>query len=134
MENALCKLKQENRTIQDYETEFNDIIRFVPTVVNDDKEKARRFKDGLQQQYRIVLSAAGPSSFASLVEKAKKIEFELQNGSPLVMPSPHGGPSNLSNVGGNQKQDHGNGGKPNRHFVRKYKNVQPSSQSFKQKS
>ena len=51
-------------------------------VVNDDKEKARRFKDGLQQQYRIVLSAAGPSSFASLVEKAKKIEFELWNSPP----------------------------------------------------
>ena len=49
MENALSKLRQGNKTIQDYETEFNDIIRFVPTVVNNDKEKARRFKDGLEQ-------------------------------------------------------------------------------------
>jgi len=58
MENAPSKLKQGNRSIQDYETEFNDIVRFVPTVVNDDKEKARRFKDGLEQQYRVVLSPA----------------------------------------------------------------------------
>lgn len=134
MENALSKLKQGNKTIQDYETEFNDIIRFVPTVVNDDKEKARRFKDGLEQQYRVVLSAAGSCSFASLVEKAKKIEFELQNGSPLVVPSSHGGPSNFSTAGGNQKRDYGDGGKSNRRFAKKSKNMQTTSQSFKQKS
>ncbi|XP_020184919.1 uncharacterized protein [Aegilops tauschii subsp. strangulata] len=93
MENALSKLRQGNKTIQDYETEFNDIIRFVRTVANNDKEKARRFKDGLEQQYRVVLSVAGSSSFASLVENAKKIEFELQNGSPPPMvSSPPGGP------------------------------------------
>ncbi|CAM0954437.1 unnamed protein product, partial [Alopecurus aequalis] len=135
MENALSKLKQGNRTIQDYETEFNDIVRFVPTVVNDDKEKARRFKDGLEQQYRVVLSAAGSSTFASLVEKAKKIEFELQNGSPpLVIPSPHSGPNNSYTVGGNQKRDHGDGGKPHHRFGKKSKTVHAPSQSFKQKA
>ncbi|CAM0957157.1 unnamed protein product [Alopecurus aequalis] len=135
MENALSKLKQGNRTIQGYETEFNDIVRFVLTVVNDDKEKARRFKDGLEQQYRVVLSAAGSSTFASLVEKAKKIEFELQNGSPhLVTPSPQGGPTNFSTAGGNQKRDHSDGGKPHHRFEKKSKTMQSPSQSFKQKS
>ena len=75
----------------------------MPTVVNDDKEKARKFKDGLEQQYRVVLSAVGSSTFAALVEKAKKIEFELQNGSPPVTPSPQGGPRHFSTAGGNQK-------------------------------
>jgi hypothetical protein len=134
MENALSKLKQGNKSIQDYETEFNDIVRFVPKVVGDDKQKARRFKDGLEQQYRVVLSAAGSSSFASLVEKAKKIEFELQNGSPLGTSSPHGGPSNFSNSDGNQKREFGDASKSYRHFGKKPKYVQSTSQSFKAKS
>ncbi|KAM0898759.1 hypothetical protein ACQ4PT_021732 [Festuca glaucescens] len=133
MENALSKLKQGNRTIQDYETEFNDIVRFVPTVVSNDKEKARRFKDGLEQQYRVVFSAAGSSSFASLVEKAKRIEFELQNGSPPALASPQGGPSNFSTPGGNQKRDYGDGGRSNRRSGKKPKYVQSTSQNFKPK-
>jgi hypothetical protein len=81
-----------------------------------------------------VLSAAGSSSFASLVEKAKKIEFELQNGSPLGTPCPHGGPSNFSNSGGNQKREFGDASKSYRRFGKKPKNVQSTSQSFKAKS
>ena len=87
--------------------------------------RRRRFKDGLEQQYRVVLSAIGSSSFASLVENAKKIEFELQNSSPPPMIScPPGGPSNFSTAGANQKQDYGDSGKSNRRPMKKFKNVQ----------
>ncbi|KAK1384046.1 hypothetical protein POM88_021781 [Heracleum sosnowskyi] len=42
------KLKQGSMTVSQYETKFTELSRFVPTYVDTEKKKAKRFQQGLR--------------------------------------------------------------------------------------
>ena len=48
MEIKFLELKQNNKTVAEYEKEFTELSRFVPHFVDTDKKKARRFQHGLK--------------------------------------------------------------------------------------
>ena len=52
----------------DYEAGFNNLVRFVPAVAGNDREKAKRFRRGLNHEYRHVLGVNSLFDFNSVVD------------------------------------------------------------------
>ena len=50
MEQSLLTFIQGKMSVSEYETGFNNLVRFVPAVANDDREKAKRFRRGLNPE------------------------------------------------------------------------------------
>ncbi|KAK1394591.1 GRAS family transcription factor [Heracleum sosnowskyi] len=48
MELKFLELKQGSMTVPQYETRFTELSRFVPTYVDTEKKKAKRFQQGLR--------------------------------------------------------------------------------------
>ncbi|KAF0900777.1 hypothetical protein E2562_035057 [Oryza meyeriana var. granulata] len=67
-----------SKTVDQYELEFSNIVRFVPTMASDEREKARRFIRGLNAQYREVMGRKPSTVYLNVVEEARGIEVELQ--------------------------------------------------------
>ena len=75
-EQSLLTFVQGKMSVAECETGFNNLVHFVPAVANDDWEKAKRFRRGLNQEYRHVLGATGLCDFSSVVEQARGMELE----------------------------------------------------------
>ena len=43
MNDALNHIEQEHKTVDEYERDFSNIVRFVSSVASDEHEKARKF-------------------------------------------------------------------------------------------
>jgi hypothetical protein len=52
MKTQLERCHQGKKTVAEYEVEFNQIVRFVPHVADNDYEKARIFRQGLKASFR----------------------------------------------------------------------------------
>ena len=55
MNDALNHIQQGDKTVDEYERDFSNIVRFVPSVASDEREKARKFFTGLNARYREVM-------------------------------------------------------------------------------
>nr|CAD1821771.1 unnamed protein product [Ananas comosus var. bracteatus] len=61
MEQDLRSMRQEDRTVAEYEREFSRLLHCVPFVVRDDEDKARIFERGLRPSiFRLVQSSQPP--------------------------------------------------------------------------
>jgi hypothetical protein len=47
MNDPLNHIQQGDKTVDEYERDFSNIVGFVPSVASDEREKARRFFKGL---------------------------------------------------------------------------------------
>ena len=43
MNDALNHIQQGDKTVDEYERDFSNIVRFVSSVASDEREKARKF-------------------------------------------------------------------------------------------
>ena len=55
-----------------------NIVRFVPSVARDEREKALKFFRGLNARYREVMGRNPPATYLAVVEEARGIESEIQ--------------------------------------------------------
>ncbi|TVU50725.1 hypothetical protein EJB05_02112, partial [Eragrostis curvula] len=78
MQIELNNYTQGKKTVAEYEEGFNQIVRFVPHVAQDDAEKARRFRQGLRPFIRHVLGAFRVTDFRSMVEQASGVELQQE--------------------------------------------------------
>lgn len=74
MEIKFLELKQNNRTVAEYEKEFTELSRFVPHFVDTDKKKARRFQHGLKPWIQTRVAAFELTEYVKVVNKAEVIE------------------------------------------------------------
>ena len=74
MEIKFLELKQNNRTVAEYEKEFTELSRFVPHFVDTDKKKARRFQHGLKPWIKTRIAAFELTEYVKVVNKAEVIE------------------------------------------------------------
>ncbi|XP_060182350.1 uncharacterized protein LOC132612017 [Lycium barbarum] len=51
MRRQFNNLRQGTMTVTEYEAKFTDLSRYVPYLVEDPREKVRRFVDGLEHRY-----------------------------------------------------------------------------------
>ncbi|KAJ1276135.1 hypothetical protein BS78_05G191000 [Paspalum vaginatum] len=78
MSDALNHIQQGSKTVDEYEREFSNIVRFVPTVASDEREKAQKFFRGLNARYREVMGRNPPTTYLTTVEEARGMESEIQ--------------------------------------------------------
>ncbi|KAK1649408.1 hypothetical protein QYE76_067213 [Lolium multiflorum] len=78
MDVALRNIKQGDKTVDEYETEFSKIVHFVEHINRNDCEKARRFFEGLSSEYRHVMGANRPNDYFTVVEQARGLELQYQ--------------------------------------------------------
>ncbi|KAK1396603.1 hypothetical protein POM88_006466 [Heracleum sosnowskyi] len=76
MELKFLELKQGNMTVPQYETRFTELSRFVPTYVDTEKKKAKRFQQGLRSWIRSKLAVLELDTYAAVVQKAMIAETE----------------------------------------------------------
>jgi len=56
MEKQFIGLSQPNRTVDEYEAEFDRVSRFAPTLVADEQSKMRRFEEELNDNVHRLLA------------------------------------------------------------------------------
>ncbi|CAN6343017.1 unnamed protein product [Urochloa humidicola] len=78
MSYALNHVQQGSKTVEEYEREFTNIVRFVPSVATNEREKARKFFRGLNARYREVMGRNPPTTYQAAVEEARGMESEIQ--------------------------------------------------------
>ncbi|KAG2619938.1 hypothetical protein PVAP13_3NG143708 [Panicum virgatum] len=129
MNDVLNHIQQGEKTVDEYERDFSNIVRFVPSVASDEREKARKFFTGLNARYREVMGRNPPTTYITEVEEAMGIETQFQL---TVLQQRHNG--NSSNTGGEHKRVHQEGGEPSQQpSFKKSKGNQPSRQPSKSK-
>jgi hypothetical protein len=78
MDVALRNIKQGNKTVDEYDAEFSNIVHFVDHINQNEPEKARRFFEGLNFEYRHVMGANRPNDYFTVVEQARRLELQIQ--------------------------------------------------------
>ncbi|XP_063943376.1 uncharacterized protein LOC135150632 [Daucus carota subsp. sativus] len=63
-------------SVVEYENKFAELARFVPTYVETDRQKAKRFQQGLKPWIRSKLAILQLETYAAVVEKAMIAETE----------------------------------------------------------
>ena len=74
MELAFLQLKQERRSVSEYEIEFSRLARYASVYVQDDEAKARRFTQGLSQPIKTRVEVFELKSFRDVANKALTVE------------------------------------------------------------
>ena len=78
MNDALNHIQQGDKTVDEYERDFSNIVRFVPSVASDEREKTRKFFTGLNAWYREVMGRNPPTTYITTVEEARGMETQFQ--------------------------------------------------------
>ncbi|XP_058103484.1 uncharacterized protein LOC131247055 [Magnolia sinica] len=71
------KLEQGNMMVAQYEAYFAEISRYVPTIVNEERVRLRKFRDGLRLKIRSKLCYFDFSRYAQVVDKATRVEKDI---------------------------------------------------------
>ncbi|PKU80076.1 hypothetical protein MA16_Dca025082 [Dendrobium catenatum] len=79
MQDKFNRLVQSDRTITQYEIEFTMLSRYASNLIPNAEEKYHRFLSGLRDTIRKSLIPFGIEDYATLVERARKIESDLQS-------------------------------------------------------
>jgi hypothetical protein len=105
MNDALNHTQQGDKTVDEYERDFSNIVRFVPSVVSDEREKARRFFKGLNARYREVMGRNPPVTYLTSVEEARGMETQF-----LLTKLQQRRTGSVGNTASDQKRVHQEGG------------------------
>nr|XP_034587199.1 uncharacterized protein LOC117849671 isoform X1 [Setaria viridis] len=77
MSDALNHIQQGSKMVDEYEREFTNIVRFVPTVARDEREKARKFFRGLNARYKEVMGGNPQTTYLAAIKEARGMELEI---------------------------------------------------------
>ncbi|XP_060175274.1 uncharacterized protein LOC132605993 [Lycium barbarum] len=79
MRRQFNNLRQGTMTVTEYEAKFIDLSRYVPYLVEDPREKVRRFVDGLEHRYRgPVVRDVRYGTYSDVVDTALRYESYLE--------------------------------------------------------
>ncbi|XP_077222018.1 uncharacterized protein LOC143855851 [Tasmannia lanceolata] len=73
------KLKQDGRSVEEYETEFDRLAWFAPTLIVDKTTKMIWFKEELESYIQISLASVKSTIHDELVDKTKNVELVSRN-------------------------------------------------------
>ncbi|KAM0881523.1 hypothetical protein ACQ4PT_032899 [Festuca glaucescens] len=129
MDVALRNIKQGDKTVDEYETEFSKIVHFVDHINQNEAEKSRRFFEGLNSEYRHVMAVNRPHDYFTVVEQARGVELQFQL---TETEATRAGGGNSTSSG--HKRSYHDGHQSTHHSdFKKLKTSQRSQQSFKPK-
>jgi hypothetical protein len=68
--------KQEGKNLGNYATEFTQLSKYCPVLVQEESDKVRQFVKGLQLKLNRALIGMAPSTYNDAVEISSRIEGE----------------------------------------------------------
>ncbi|XP_056166346.1 uncharacterized protein LOC130137872 [Syzygium oleosum] len=71
------RLHQGQRTVDQYEAEFARLSKFAPKMVEDPLDRARRFRDGLEPDFRSQMIPLNLRGYNEIYDRAQAIERDL---------------------------------------------------------
>ena len=71
-------LKQGDRSVMEYEAEFNRLAEYCPQLVAQDSDRLDQFTQGLAAYIRIRMSGFTPSTYREALDRALMIEMTQQ--------------------------------------------------------
>ena len=74
------RLVQGSMLVEEYEKKFLDLSRFATSAVGDERERCRRFEEGLRFEIRTTVTASRYTEFIEIVEAAKRVEHKISEG------------------------------------------------------
>nr|CAD1827334.1 unnamed protein product [Ananas comosus var. bracteatus] len=74
VEQDLREMRQEDRTVAEYEREFSQLLRYAPFVVRDDEDKARIFERGLRSSILRLVQPFHLQTYQDVVNRALIVE------------------------------------------------------------
>lgn len=73
------KLVQGQMTVAEYQVRFIELSKYAQVLVSNEIDKCRRFENGLMEEIRSVVTAAGWNVFGKLVESALRVEKSISD-------------------------------------------------------
>ncbi|XP_022846659.1 uncharacterized protein LOC111369392 isoform X2 [Olea europaea var. sylvestris] len=73
------KLVQGQMTVAEYQVRFIELSKYAQVLVSNEIDKCRRFENGLREEIRSVVTAAGWNVFGKLVESALRVEKSISD-------------------------------------------------------
>ena len=74
------RLVQGSMLVEEYEKKFLDLSRFATSAVGDERERCRRFEEGLRFEICTTVTVSRYTEFAEVVEEAKRVEHSISEG------------------------------------------------------
>ncbi|MGV7994914.1 hypothetical protein PJP12_30060, partial [Mycobacterium kansasii] len=71
------KLEQRNMSVAQYEARFFELSRYVPTIISEERVRLRKFRDGLRPGIRSNLCCFDFSRYVQVVDKAIRVEKDI---------------------------------------------------------
>ena len=71
------RLRQGQRTVDQYEAEFTRLSKFAPRMVEDPRDRARRFRDGLRPDLRSQMISLNLRGYNEIYDRAQAIDRDL---------------------------------------------------------
>ena len=72
------ELKQGNMLVADYESKFEELSRFVPSYMDTDRKKAKKFQQGLKPWIRGKVAIFELDTYAGVMQKVMIMETESE--------------------------------------------------------
>ncbi|XP_074322993.1 uncharacterized protein LOC141659949 [Apium graveolens] len=76
LEVEFLELKQDEKSVAEYEAKFTELARLVPVYVNTEAQKVKRFQQGLKPEIRSGVVALQLKIYPSVVQAALVIESD----------------------------------------------------------
>ncbi|KAK8930623.1 hypothetical protein KSP39_PZI016616 [Platanthera zijinensis] len=78
LQDKFLRLVQGSRSVLEYETEFANLAFYAEAFVPNEKERCRRFQEGLRDSIRSVLVPMEIADYGALVQKARLMEIDAE--------------------------------------------------------
>ncbi|XP_038904244.1 uncharacterized protein LOC120090589 [Benincasa hispida] len=76
--NEFLKLVQGTMSVAEYEKKYTELSKYAISVIEDKRDRCRRFKDGLREDIRTPVTASVEcNDFAQLVETTMRVERSI---------------------------------------------------------
>ena len=73
------RLEQGNKNVAQYDSEFTRLLRYAPYMQDNEREKARKFYNGLRPELQQGMYFVKLHSYSGLVEDAATVEGRMRN-------------------------------------------------------
>jgi len=74
MEEQFIRLRQRNKSVDEYAAEFLRLSRFAPYMITDEEKRASRFQQGLHMDIQMFLMPQQLKTYAEVLTIAREIE------------------------------------------------------------
>lgn len=74
MEEQFIYLKQRERSVDEYVTEFLRLSWFAPNLVKDEEDRAERFQQGLRLEIQKLIASQELGTYNEVLTAARKVE------------------------------------------------------------